>query len=64
MSLSVWVVRFARRLLAAAFASTSTSLAVAGTGDWPMAAHDDANTRFSPLAEITASNVARLRPVK
>jgi lanthanide-dependent methanol dehydrogenase len=27
-----------------------------------MAAHDDANTRYSPLAEITASNVAKLRP--
>ena len=27
-----------------------------------MAAHDDANTRYSPLSEITTSNVARLAP--
>ncbi|WP_298231753.1 methanol/ethanol family PQQ-dependent dehydrogenase [uncultured Azohydromonas sp.] len=32
-------------------------------GDWPMAARDHANTRFSPLAQITPDNVARLRPV-
>ena len=29
-------------------------------GDWPMPAHDYASTRFSPLAEITAVNAARL----
>ena len=29
-------------------------------GDWPMAAHDYASTRFSPLSEITPSNASRL----
>ena len=29
-------------------------------GDWPMPAHDYASTRFSPLAEIDSSNVAKL----
>src|SRR6185369_3343744 len=29
--------------------------------DWPMYAHDPASTRYSPLAEITSANVARLR---
>lgn len=32
-------------------------------GDWPMAARDHANTRYSPLAQITPDNVARLQPV-
>jgi len=36
------------------------SLATAATGDWPMAAHDHAGTRYSPLTEITQANVARL----
>jgi len=30
-------------------------------GDWPMPAHDFANTRYSPLDEIKPSNVAKLR---
>lgn len=30
-------------------------------GDWPMPAHDYASTRFSPLDEISATNVARLQ---
>jgi PQQ-dependent dehydrogenase (methanol/ethanol family) len=32
-----------------------------GAGDWPMAARDYANTRFSPLADISAHNVATLK---
>ncbi|NML13948.1 methanol/ethanol family PQQ-dependent dehydrogenase [Azohydromonas caseinilytica] len=32
-------------------------------GEWPMAARDHANTRFSPLSDITPANVARLQPV-
>jgi lanthanide-dependent methanol dehydrogenase len=36
-------------------------MAASADGDWPTAAHDAANTRYSPLAEITAANVARLR---
>jgi lanthanide-dependent methanol dehydrogenase len=31
-------------------------------GEWPMAAKDYANTRYTSLAEITAANVARLAP--
>jgi PQQ-dependent dehydrogenase (methanol/ethanol family) len=33
----------------------------AQTGEWPMAGKDYANTRFSELGEITASNVKNLR---
>src|SRR5262249_15837638 len=31
-------------------------------GEWRMQARDYANTRFSPLDQITADNVAKLRP--
>ena len=57
----VQIARIARRLTAAAFAITWAPLAGASPGDWPMAAHDGANTRYSPLAQITVSNVAKLR---
>jgi len=30
-------------------------------GQWPMAAHDYANTRFSPLAQVTPANVKKLK---
>jgi alcohol dehydrogenase (cytochrome c) len=30
-------------------------------GDWRSQARDDANTRYSPLAQITPANVARLK---
>jgi len=46
----------------AAGAIAQAALVAASPGDWPMAAHDEANTRYSPLAEITVSNVAKLRP--
>ena len=36
-------------------------MAAPADGDWPAAARDAANTRFSPLTEISASNVARLQ---
>ena len=32
-------------------------------GEWPMAARDYANTRYSPLADITPANAAQLKPV-
>jgi PQQ-dependent dehydrogenase (methanol/ethanol family) len=32
-------------------------------GDWPMAARDYANTRFSPLDQINPSNIRDLKPV-
>jgi len=41
------------------FASAAT---VGDGGDWPMAAHDYASTRYSPLADITPANAAQLRP--
>jgi PQQ-dependent dehydrogenase (methanol/ethanol family) len=40
-----------------------TVLAAPGTGDeWPIASGDAANTRFSTLDQINASNVRQLRP--
>ena len=43
-------------------AITSTVHAQQGAdGDWPMAAHDYASTRYSPLDQITPANVARLK---
>jgi len=36
-------------------------IAAPADGDWPTAARDAANTRFSPLAEITAANVSGLQ---
>jgi PQQ-dependent dehydrogenase (methanol/ethanol family) len=59
---SVEIARIARRLAAVACVVALASPVGAVPGDWPMAAHDAANTRYSPLAEISASNVARLRP--
>jgi PQQ-dependent dehydrogenase (methanol/ethanol family) len=32
-----------------------------GDGDWPVAGRDGTNTRFSPLAQITAANAAQLK---
>jgi PQQ-dependent dehydrogenase (methanol/ethanol family) len=34
---------------------------LANDGEWPMAARDYANTRFSPLDQITPSNVGKLK---
>jgi quinoprotein glucose dehydrogenase len=31
--------------------------------EWPAYGHDYGDTRFSPLAQITSANVARLKPV-
>jgi len=59
---SLRIARIAPRLIAAPLALASASLLAAPPGDWPMPAHDDANTRFSPLAEINASNAAKLQP--
>jgi PQQ-dependent dehydrogenase (methanol/ethanol family) len=40
-----------------------THAAGSDDGDWPMAARDYANTRFSPLDQINPSNVKDLKPV-
>jgi PQQ-dependent dehydrogenase (methanol/ethanol family) len=48
--------------LAAAFAIASAGASAADpSGDWTMAPGDYANTRFSPLNEITSSNVGKLQ---
>jgi PQQ-dependent dehydrogenase (methanol/ethanol family) len=46
--------------LAFVHATTHAQTADAKDGDWPMAGHDYASTRFSPLDEINAGNVSRL----
>jgi len=40
----------------------SAVLVAADTGDWPYHDHDPGGTRFSPLAQITPANVAKLTP--
>jgi PQQ-dependent dehydrogenase (methanol/ethanol family) len=45
----------------AAATHVASAAAASDAGDWPMAAHDYASTRYSPLAEITAANAATLR---
>jgi PQQ-dependent dehydrogenase (methanol/ethanol family) len=52
--------RFAVSVLLAS-ASLTIEAATLADGDWPMAARDPQNTRFSHLAQINASNVGRLR---
>lgn len=47
--------------LAAAFIPSLGFAAESTDGDWPMAAHDYASTRFSPLTQITTANVADLQ---
>ena len=61
MSTHVQVMRYVRRLIAGVFLPATAAMAASGAGDWPTAAHDDAGTRFSPLAQITTANVATLR---
>jgi PQQ-dependent dehydrogenase (methanol/ethanol family) len=54
----------ARSLLAAVSAAVLASHAAPSPpadGDWPMAAHDYASTRFSPLDEIRPSNAPQLQ---
>src|SRR3954466_3910229 len=34
----------------------------AGPGDWPTYGHDPGGMRYSPLKQITAANVAQLKP--
>jgi glucose dehydrogenase len=48
-------------VLAVATQLASAAMASDG-GDWPMAAHDYASTRYSPLVDITPANAAQLRP--
>jgi glucose dehydrogenase len=43
--------------------SLNVQFAIAADGDWPMYNRDLAGTRFSPLTQINAGNVARLNQV-
>jgi PQQ-dependent dehydrogenase (methanol/ethanol family) len=53
-------IRLLRRVEGVIFFALTPSL-LGADGDWTMAAKDHANTRFSPLAEINAGNVASLK---
>jgi PQQ-dependent dehydrogenase (methanol/ethanol family) len=46
---------------AAALALSSSAISAEPAAQWPIPAGDVANTRFSPLKDITASNVATLK---
>ncbi len=47
-------------ILLAALAAASAAAAASGGAQWPMPAGDYANTRFSPLTEITPANARHL----
>ena len=47
--------------LASALAVTAATAAL-GQTDWPMFGHDPGASRFSPLKQINAGNIARLQP--
>jgi PQQ-dependent dehydrogenase (methanol/ethanol family) len=50
------------RRVAAALTTLACSSAIAlDDGEWPQAARDPANTRYSPLAQIDANNVKQLK---
>src|SRR5436190_11505762 len=57
---SMWQRGCAAGLLALALVPAAPARA-ADDGDWPMAAHDYASTRYSPLAQLTPANVAKLQ---
>ena len=56
----MWQRGCAAGLLALALVPAAPARA-ADDGDWPMAAHDYASTRYSPLAQLTPANVAKLQ---
>ncbi|MFC5499714.1 PQQ-dependent dehydrogenase, methanol/ethanol family [Caenimonas terrae] len=45
----------------AAFVAAAGAAPAAPPGEWHSQAHDDANTRFSALADVNTSNVSRLK---
>ncbi|MGH9542509.1 MAG: hypothetical protein ACRD2H_11575, partial [Terriglobales bacterium] len=55
-----WLGRGAR-LAACSFLAAVLAAAQAPAGGWPAYGHDNAGTRFSPLTQISAANVARLK---
>ena len=46
-----------------AWIATAAFAAEPGDGDWPMAARDYASTRYSPLDQVTAANIADLAEI-
>jgi alcohol dehydrogenase (cytochrome c) len=42
--------------------ATQTAMPAAAAADWSMYGHDYANTRYSPLTQITTANVHELKP--
>jgi hypothetical protein len=44
-----------------AFIGAGTSAQQPADGEWPMAARDHANTRYSPVGEITPANAGESR---
>jgi PQQ-dependent dehydrogenase (methanol/ethanol family) len=48
-------------LAAASLSLLAPAALAAADGEWPMAARDYANTRFSPLAQVTTANAAQLK---
>jgi quinoprotein glucose dehydrogenase len=49
-------------IIAVAFAAAQTTTPSTVTGEWPTYGGDLANSKYSPLDEITAANFATLRP--
>src|ERR1700688_2124448 len=49
-----------KRALVCAFLSFSAVCIAQSASDWPMYGHDGGSSRFSPLADINAQNVATL----
>ena len=49
--------------LLAALSATTAQAEQAGGADWPTYGHDPGGMRFSPLKQITPTNVSELQPV-
>jgi PQQ-dependent dehydrogenase (methanol/ethanol family) len=57
----MWGLAVRAMLAAAAMVGAGAHAQLSNDGEWPMAARDYASTRFSPLDQITASNVRNLK---
>jgi lanthanide-dependent methanol dehydrogenase len=60
---SRWAAHGAWAACALVWAVAASTARGAPEGEWPMAARDFASTRYSPLSQIDASNVAQLKPL-
>jgi PQQ-dependent dehydrogenase (methanol/ethanol family) len=59
---SIFLMSFAWAIFFAPLSAGPLPSFVSAETDWPLAARDAANTRYSPLNEINAANVSRLTP--